>query len=971
MAEGGAKTTRLGGFEVLGKLGKGGMGTVLKARQVSMDRLVALKILPKKLAEDERFVQRFLREARSAARLRHPNIVQAHDVGFVDGYYFFAMEFVDGQTLSEIVGREGPLEANRALDAMKQVASALAAAHKEGIVHRDIKPANIMIDKDGQVRVTDFGLAKRTEGDVEVTADGAVVGTPAYVAPEMAKGGEADHRSDLYSLGATVFCALAGRPPFEGKNFSEIIVKQVNEPAPPLASLAPRVDRRLCHIVDRLLRKNPEARYPSATALLDDLNGLGKLQSVAAAEKGTFSFSAKQPSAPQGGEKVNVPFSAAARAEGRAMLAEAPTLEMTEGKRREREALGPRPPASGRRRTTLITVGAIVAILAIVGIVVATRRSKTLGPMPDERGGPRPTTSTSTVTKPVVPPTSAPRVGPVPPKKPITAVAVAKKGPTIEPEPPTPKPGEWVDLFDGKSLKGWKVVAEDSFAPHERCGLKEGHLFIDPQGRVTGICWDDTFPTQDYEVAFEAARLSGSDSFCAVLFPVGKAECVLLLGGYGGNVVGIGRVDGRTSNQNPTTTRASFRNTQWYRIRLRVTQARIETWLDEEKIIDFETAGHTFDMGSPQWAPLRPFGIAANLSQGAVRNIRLRRIEPGTAEGPKPGEWQSLFDGKTLAGWRAVEEGAFANHGNVGVENGLLVLGGIQGRADGVICTGQFPSMNYEVEIEAQAGPWTWDFCNIGYPIGSQAALLKVGGGFGGKSGIGFGEVVSRRPLLEPGQWFRIRLRVTEPKVEVWVNDERIIEHPTQGQQFIPSAYWAPLKPFGIGAWSTTGRFRNIRLRRIVPGVAAAPKAGECFALSVIAPVDGVSDLVIAPTGVHWEHRGKSRPGTPPGAEVAAEPTVVNGERWFPKWQGNTSDAFKVAGIPASFANLTCQVTKVRGRGTVQLVTPAEPQPTQFVVRFSDPARGANEFEARILIGTPAQIERAGGADAVQGEGRQ
>ncbi|HUT34950.1 MAG TPA: protein kinase, partial [Planctomycetota bacterium] len=358
--EGPQEPKRLGGFELLGRLGKGGMGTVLKARQVSMDRLVALKILPQKLAKDEKFVQRFLREARSAAKLRHPNIVQAHDVGFVDGYYFFAMEFVDGETLADLIRREGPLEPNRALDVMKQVTSALAAAHEAGIVHRDIKPSNIMIDTKGEVRVTDFGLAKRTEGDVAVTADGAVVGTPSYVAPEMAKGGEAEPRSDLYSLGAAFFCALAGRPPFEGRNFSEVLIKQVNEPAPPLASLAPRVDRRLCHAIDRLLRKNPEARFPSATALLDDLRGLGKLQSVAAA----------------------------ARAEAHAMLRDAPTLEMTEGKRLEREARveAQRPKSN---RTTLIAVAAVVAVIAIAGLIVALRSGhkppETATSVPDNR----------------------------------------------------------------------------------------------------------------------------------------------------------------------------------------------------------------------------------------------------------------------------------------------------------------------------------------------------------------------------------------------------------------------------------------------------------------------------------------------------------------------------------------------------------------------------------------------------------
>jgi len=273
---------RLGGFEIVERIGKGAMGAVFKARQVSMDRFVALKILPRRLAQSKEFVQRFLREARSAAKLRHPNIVQAYDVGFADGFYFFAMELVDGETLSQIVRRDGPLEQNRALAVMKQIASALAAAHEVGIVHRDIKPLNIMIDKKGEVRVTDFGLAKRTEGDINVTADGRVVGTPAYAAPEIAKGAEADARSDLYSLGATIFYALSGRPPFEGNNFSEVIVKQATEPAPQLATVVPSTDRRLCYVVDRLLSKNPEDRHPSAEALLADIEGLGALRSPGA-----------------------------------------------------------------------------------------------------------------------------------------------------------------------------------------------------------------------------------------------------------------------------------------------------------------------------------------------------------------------------------------------------------------------------------------------------------------------------------------------------------------------------------------------------------------------------------------------------------------------------------------------------------------------------------------------------------------
>ena len=269
---------RLGGFELLGRLGKGGMGTVLKARQVSIDRLVALKILPKRLAENKAFVQRFIREARSAARLRHPNIVAAYDVGFVDGYYFFAMEFVDGETLADILRREGRLEPNRVLHILKQVTSALAAAHEAGIVHRDIKPSNIMLDKKGEVRVTDFGLAKRTEGDVDVTQVGQALGTPLYLAPEVASGEPADARSDLYSLGATFYHLLAGRPPFEGKTAPQLIIKHVNEAPLPLCGVAPGIDPRFPAIIDRLLSKRPADRYASAQALLDELDSLGPLE---------------------------------------------------------------------------------------------------------------------------------------------------------------------------------------------------------------------------------------------------------------------------------------------------------------------------------------------------------------------------------------------------------------------------------------------------------------------------------------------------------------------------------------------------------------------------------------------------------------------------------------------------------------------------------------------------------------------
>jgi len=202
---------RLGGFELLARLGQGSMGVVFKARQVSMDRLVALKVLPKKLAHNEQFVARFLREARSAARLRHPNIVQAHDAGCIGGVYYFAMEYVDGETLEALLRREGPLPPSRALAILKQTCSALAAAHDAGVIHRDIKPSNIMLDSKGQVRVTDFGLAKRVEGDLTVTADGLSQWTAVWAAEHVRK-----REEGIVLCGPNAWPFLWRKEPFRG-----------------------------------------------------------------------------------------------------------------------------------------------------------------------------------------------------------------------------------------------------------------------------------------------------------------------------------------------------------------------------------------------------------------------------------------------------------------------------------------------------------------------------------------------------------------------------------------------------------------------------------------------------------------------------------------------------------------------------------------------------------------------------------
>ena len=262
----------LGEFEIVGLAGRGGMGAVYKARQPSLDRFVAIKVLPQHMATDANFVERFRREARAAAAVRHPNIIEIHAVGTSRGHQYIAMEFIEGETLGDVLEREGKLSADRALAMLKQVASALARAHAAGILHRDIKPSNILIDATGWAKVADFGLAKQADTDVNITIAGRPLGTPLYIPPEAARGQRLDERSDLYSLGVTFYQVLAGRPPFLGTTSAELILKHAEQQAVPLADLVPDTPPELCDIIHRLLRKEPADRTQSADELLEALD---------------------------------------------------------------------------------------------------------------------------------------------------------------------------------------------------------------------------------------------------------------------------------------------------------------------------------------------------------------------------------------------------------------------------------------------------------------------------------------------------------------------------------------------------------------------------------------------------------------------------------------------------------------------------------------------------------------------------
>ncbi len=264
---------QLGEYLVLELIARGGMGVVFKARQLGLNRIVALKMIRSGALADDAEVLRFYAEAESAARLDHPGIVPIYDVGQVGGHHYFSMGYVEGSSLADDL-RDGPLLPRRAAEIIRAVAAAVEYAHEQGIIHRDLKPANVLMDSQGRARVTDFGLAKIVEGDSDLTATGQVLGTPSYMAPEQAAGrtDTLDRRVDVYSLGAMLYCLLVGRPPFQAASPLETI-KQVleQEPVPPRL-LNPEVNRDLETICLKCLEKDRSERFSTAQELVEELD---------------------------------------------------------------------------------------------------------------------------------------------------------------------------------------------------------------------------------------------------------------------------------------------------------------------------------------------------------------------------------------------------------------------------------------------------------------------------------------------------------------------------------------------------------------------------------------------------------------------------------------------------------------------------------------------------------------------------
>jgi len=264
------------GYQMLSKLGAGAMATVYKAKQLSLDRIVAIKVLPQKHSKDPNFIQRFYDEGKAAAKLNHANIVGAYDVGQAGEYHYFVMEYVDGRTVYDDISSKGAYSEEDALEIVTKVAEALNHAHAQGFIHRDVKPKNIMITNDGTVKLADMGLARAVSDREAAEAEaGKAYGTPYYISPEQIRGEiEIDFRADIYALGATAYHMVTGRVPFEAPNPSAVMRKHLTEELTPPDHINEKLSSGVSEIIEICMAKSPKKRYSTTEDLLHDLQAV-------------------------------------------------------------------------------------------------------------------------------------------------------------------------------------------------------------------------------------------------------------------------------------------------------------------------------------------------------------------------------------------------------------------------------------------------------------------------------------------------------------------------------------------------------------------------------------------------------------------------------------------------------------------------------------------------------------------------
>jgi len=350
--------TRVGKYEIQAELGRGGMGAVYRGYDEMLDRSVAVKVLAPHLVWEKEFVERFVREARAAAKLKHPNIVTIHDVGQEGGWYYFVMEYLEGRTLTDLIQDRGPMGVEEALRVLRPLADALDYAHHRGLVHRDVKPGNVIVDPAGPVTLTDFGIVRAAQ-ETRLTATGTIVGTPEYMSPEQAKGLAVGAHSDQYSLAVVAYEMLSGQVPFEAESTLALLHKIAYDPPPPLHQARPDLPVEMEQVLVKALAKEPGDRYATVSAFVD------ALERASSAAKVGEAVPAPQVVAPSAGGPTRlvgpqeIPAPKAAPPPGQpAVPAVSPASPQAPAAR----------PAPVRRRVP-VWAWAVVALVVVAGIV--------------------------------------------------------------------------------------------------------------------------------------------------------------------------------------------------------------------------------------------------------------------------------------------------------------------------------------------------------------------------------------------------------------------------------------------------------------------------------------------------------------------------------------------------------------------------------------------------------------------------
>jgi serine/threonine protein kinase len=806
-----------GRYRVLRLLGRGGMGSVYLAEDSQLGRQVALKLPAFGPGESAQRAERFVREARSAAVLHHPNICTVFDAGQVEGRPFLTMAFIDGKPLEEVIDPSAPMPQARAAEIARKVALALAHAHAKGVVHRDLKPANVMLTADGEPVVMDFGLAKRVSdadpGEGKLTRDGAVMGTPSYMAPEQVRA-EADKigpATDVYALGVILFEMLTGQTPYTGP-LGVVMGQILNAPVPPVSEFRRDVDPRLEAVCRRAMAKDPAERFPSMAALAEALDGFLKVPtspSISVVPVVPVVPLELPPDASPFGDLGDEP--AAPPARGRAAQQPQAADESPQRRRAQRYKAG----QSSNRLPVLIGAAVLALLVLVAGVVLTVRTKhgdvvielsdpnakvevKVDGERIEVSGLDRPLTMTAgehglTVSGPdfetvtrrftvkrgernVVDVVLKPKPAVAAKRPPVTPSPKADV-PTPTTDPPTAAPaGLWGPFFNGKDLTGWVGLPE---AWRVVNGAIVGKL---PAGRdkATFLCTQREY--RDFELKFRVWLKYGiGNSGVQVRSKLVDTTDYLVAGpqveidAFSSGGVYRERIGGGWMKQLPESdVRRIFKANEFNDYTIRAVGKRLTVVINGETIVD-EVFPEMDDSGI---IALQLHG-GLKVDEVTFKGIEMRELTAAAAAAPAGGAWVTLFNGKDLTGWMS----AGGDPPDVGwvVRDGAIFQGGWGPGPGSRDLWTKDRYGDFELEVEYKTDGNSGVFIRAGDPADrfAEALEVQIDAPMAGPSklttGALYGVAAPTREAARANDWNTMLVTARGSRVEVALNGQAVL----------------------------------------------------------------------------------------------------------------------------------------------------------------------------------------------------